>query len=261
MKYSSKCPETAIVFTTYGRSATSMQSVLSLISALEKWRDRVKLVVSDATDDIEKAKELASTAIDDLIWTPRSISAASQRNLCVTYILDKFSTKNICFLEDDYLYTSDWYPSMIEAVNKYYGTISPWGLAYGVFSSSQHNLENDRIKMDAETGLLAYIFGAVADQRFMPLAHYLSVFRFWDSDLLGISYCQTGMQTARNTIRGYCGGVLTDESLCYPIETAKSTWRKKKRDVGPPAHDFDTRKYKVYCDIMNQTASKERNGD
>ena len=102
--------------------------------------------------------------------------------------------------------------------------------------------------------ITAYIFGAVADQRFMPFSHYISIMRNWDPDILGISYCQTGMQTSRNVMRGFCGGILTDKKLCWPIAISEeSTWIGK-RDVGPPAHELDVSKFKIICETAKKNS-------
>jgi hypothetical protein len=241
-------PVTTFVFTTCGRSAIAKRSYQSLESAVKPVRDSVRIIVSDATDDIEKITWLKDAGADDIVWTPRGVSAATSRNIALTLMLDKYASEYVCFLEDDYEYSEEWYPALLETCKKNYGQVSPWGLAYGMFSASRHNLEKERVRTDDERGLTAYLFGAVADQRFMPTHHYLAVARMWDPDILGISYCQTGMQTSRNVMRGFCGGILPQEGLCRPIPEHKSTWRKTKRDVGPPAHDMDVRKFRVVCE-------------
>ena len=107
---------------------------------------------------------------------------------------------------------------------------------------------------DTVNNVNAYLFGAVAYQRFMPTHHYLSVMRGWDPDLLGISYAQTGGQTFRNTMRGFCGAILSG-NLSWPIDvdSEKSTWNKGKRDPGPPAHSFNENDY----DIIRENAQKQ----
>ena len=245
-KITKLCPETCIIFVSYGRQDVASRSYESLTTAISQYRDRVKIIVSDATDDEIKMKWAKDTDADDVILTPRFTPAATSRNLATTLILDKYSPEFICMLEDDFEYSEDWYPSLVEAARLLYGVISPFNLAYGIFSACDHHVTPERIMEDKLNNVTSYIFGAVAYQRFMPLSHYLTVMRGWDADLLGISFAQTGGQTFRNTMRGYCGAILPG-NLSWPIDddSTKSTWSKGKRDPGPPAHSFNLKEYKV----------------
>ena len=236
-------PETVIIFTTFERPEVAIRSFESLTNALKPVRDRVRLVVCDSSRLADKTVKFRELGADDVIWVPTFACAGTQRNLAVTLVQDKYSAEFICFLEDDFEYTESWYPRLVSTCRQYFGVMSPLGVAYGLFSASTHPLEPERTAMDEEAGLLAYCFGGIADQRFMPMAHYLQVMRTWDADLLGVSYCQTGMQTARNLMRGFCGGIIK-ENLCSEIPIAESTWRGK-RDVGPLAHDLDPSKFQI----------------
>lgn len=246
MKIANYCPETCIVFVSYGRPEIAAKSYESLSSAIAPYRDKIKVIISDATDDGQKMKWARNTDADDLILTPRFTPAATSRNLATTLILDKYSPEYICMLEDDFEYSEDWYPSLVEATKRLYGVTSPFNLAYGIFSACDHHVTPERIMEDKLNNVTSYIFGAVAYQRFMPLSHYLTVMRGWDADLLGISFAQTGGQTFRNTMRGYCGAILPG-NLSWPIDddSTKSTWSKGKRDPGPPAHSFNLKEYEV----------------
>ena len=75
--------------------------------------------------------------------------------------------------------------------------------------------------------------------------------RGWDPDLLGVSFAQTGGQTFRNTMRGFCGAILP-EKLSWPIDVDSelSTWGKGRRE---PAHSFDLEDY----DVIRKAAKKE----
>jgi hypothetical protein len=237
------CPETCIVFVSYGRPEVAARSYDSLKSAIAAYRDRVNIIISDATDDERKMMWARSTDADDVILTPRFTPAATSRNIAMTLVLDKYSPKYMCMVEDDFEYHADWYPSIVEATNRLYGVMSPFDLAYGMFSASRSHIPSERLREDVENGVIAYIFGAVAFQRFMPTSHYLNVMRGWDPDLLGISWAQTGGQTFRNTMRGFCGAILPG-NLSWPIDVDKilTTW-EGKRPPGPPAHSFNLKDY------------------
>ena len=249
---SSLCPETCFVFVSYGRHEVAAASWESLRRALEPWRDRVKLIIADATDDDDKIAWARGVDADDVILTPRFTPAATSRNLALTLIHDKYSTEFLALLEDDFEYDHDWYPTLRETARRLFGVVSPWGLAYGMFSGCDRDIPVERLRDDPAHGVKAYLFGAVAYQRFVPAAHYHSVMRMWDPDVLGISCAQTGGQTFRHTMRGFCGAI-TGQPTSRPIITeADSTWRAGKRDPGPPAHSFDLDRYAVVRDAARQ---------
>jgi hypothetical protein len=247
-------PETCLVFVSYGRPETARRSYLSLEEAVSPYREKIRIIISDATDQIDKINWARNTDADDVIITPRFTPAATSRNLAMTLILDKYSPTYLCLVEDDFKYSREWYPRLVEAAEALYGVRSPYGLAYGLFSGCAHHIPAELKKEDPDNQVTAYLFGAVAYQRFTTTAHYLSVMRNWDADLLGISYAQTGGQTFRNTMRGYCGGILPG-NLSEPIdqEGMKSTWSKGKRDPGPPAHSFEISDYQAILDAADNT--------
>lgn len=253
------CPETCIVFVSYGRQDIASKSYESLQAAIAPYRDKVKIIISDATDDEEKMKWAYKSDADDIILTPRFTPAATSRNLAATLMLDKYSPEFICMVEDDFEYHANWYSSLVEAANRLYGVMSPFNLAYGIFSACDHHIPPERIKQDKMNNVKAYIFGAVAYQRFMPLSHYLTVMRGWDADLIGISFAQTGGQTFRNTMRGYCGAILPGR-LSWPIDedSKESTWSKGKRDPGPPAHSFELKNYDVIQKAAKRAGTYEK---
>jgi hypothetical protein len=249
----SNCPETCIVFVSYQRPMISAESFTSLENALAPYRERIKIILSDASEDTEKFNWARDSSADDIIFTPRFTPAATSRNLAVSLVMDKYSPEYLCMVEDDFIYHPDWYPSLVGTARNLYGKRSPWDLAYGIFSACAHHIPEERQCLDQRNDVIAYLYGAVAYQRFMPTSHYLQVMRFWDPDLLGISYAQTGGQTFRNTMRGFCGAVLPG-NLSWPIDSdsSQSTWSKGKRHPGPPAHSFDLEDY----DVVRKAARK-----
>jgi hypothetical protein len=249
----SYCPETCIVFVSFGRPEVAAHSYASLSSAVAAYRDRIKIIISDATDDQGKMRWACSSDADDVILTPRFTPAATSRNIATTLALDKYSPRYLCMVEDDFEYSAEWYPSIVEAADRLYGVVSPFGLAYGIFSACDHHIPAERRKEDLKNAVTAYIFGAVAYQRFVPTSHYLTVMRCWDSDLLGISYAQTGGQTFRNTMRGFCGAILPG-SLSRPIDkdSGASTWSRGRRNPGPPAHSFNLKDYDAICEAAQK---------
>lgn len=53
--FSKNCPGTCILFITFGRKEIAKRSFSSLTNALSNYRDQVRIIVSDATNDINKA--------------------------------------------------------------------------------------------------------------------------------------------------------------------------------------------------------------
>jgi len=259
MDVSKYCPETCIVFVSYGRPEIAARSYNSLVSAIESYRDRVKIIISDATDDEQKMMWARNANADDVILTPKFTPAATSRNLATTLILNKYSPRYLCMVEDDFEYDAKWYPSLVEAACRLYGVMSPFDLAYGIFSACDHQIPPERKREDYRNKVTAYIFGAVAYQRFVLTSHYLAVMRCWDADLLGISYAQTGGQTFRNVTRGFCGAILPGR-LSWPIDEDKSlsTWQAK-RAPGPPAHSFNLRDYDVIAEKTREAGVYQRN--
>lgn len=252
------CPETCIIFVSYGRADIAASSYASLSASIAPYRDRIKIVISDATDDEQKMRWAKNTDADDVILTPRFTPSASSRNLAMTLILDKYAPGYLCMLEDDYLYHPDWYPSLVETANRLYGVLSPLSLAYGIFTACDHHIPPECCMKDNENKVTAYAFGAVAYQRFMPTSHYLSVMRNWESDLLGTSFAQSGGQTFRNTMRGFCGAIIPGK-LTWPLDVKGelSTWRGR-RHPGPRAHSFELNDYDVIRKEARRAGEYER---
>ena len=125
MRRASYCNETCIVFVSYGRPEISSRSYQSLTAALEPYRDRIKIIISDASNDIKKLEWACSTKADDIIYTPRPTSAATSRNLATTLAIDKYSPEFLCMLEDDFEYQPEWYPSLVRTTKNLYGVVSP----------------------------------------------------------------------------------------------------------------------------------------
>ena len=165
-------------------------------------------------------------------------------------------------LEDDYLYHPDWYPSLVKTADCLYGVMSPLNLVYGIFTACDHHIPPGCCMKDDENKVTAYEFGAVASQRFMPTVHYLSVMRGWDPDVLGVSFAQTGGQTFRNTMRGFCGAILPGK-LSWPIDADSelSTWTRGRRDPGPPAHSFNLEDYEVIREAAEKAGVYKRGNE
>ena len=93
MKHYNNAPETVIIFTSFGRDEIALKSIKSLVDATSSVRDKVKIIVSDATPGESKILELKKIKEIELIWTPSFTCAATSRNIAVEYVKDKYSAE------------------------------------------------------------------------------------------------------------------------------------------------------------------------
>lgn len=226
--------ETAIVFGTFGREDIANKSLSSLIKATEGTNTRI--VIADSSPNPQCLDLSGQSARCSYLWTPGKVSMAASRNMAVEYVRNHFVSEWLLFLEDDLVYTEDWYATLISSANTYYGTKSPLGLAIGIFTASPLGVKKDENSVVLEDGALVSMFGPRADQRLFKTNHYFSISREWENDLLGISSAQTGKIINRSLMRGYCVLSIGHLGLCDFIEEEESTW-EGLRDIGPAAFD------------------------
>ncbi len=229
----SRVIEAVLIFGTYKRPDIALKSLesLSRVGSCQNWR----LVVADASDKPLLAEDCERLGYD-YIWTPGDVSMAASRDLAFAYAKMKYVAEWVLFLEDDLVYEEHWYETLINFAGRTYGKLSPFGLAYGVFSASPGVKRDETVVFDEENDCFAQFFGPRADQRLYKMSHYDSVVKHWDPDVLGISSSQTGAQIQRNTLRGFCSASIAHLNLCSFVEGEVSTWQGI-RDIGPAAFD------------------------
>ena len=66
---------------------------------------------------------------------------------------------------------------------------------------------------DEKNDCYAGLFGLRADQRLYKANHYDNIGIMWDSDILGISTCQTGKLPHR-VLRGFAAAGIGHRGLC-----------------------------------------------
>ena len=244
--------ETCIIFGAYNRKSAAIESIKSLQSATHG--HRVRIIVSDASDNSDLINNI-SMEKTDYIWTPGEVSMATSRNLAMKLACDKYVFQWVLFVEDDIIYHDTWYDELLAFAKTTYGKKSPLGLAYGVFSASPHQPEvGDSCYYDEINDCWAEMYGPRADQRLYNTAHYISVAREWDSDVLGISSSQTGKMNHRNTMRGYCAAYIGHRNLCSAASGDTSTW-EGLRDIGPAAFDKRVTGHKIILDFASNNFS------
>lgn len=247
--------ETLIVFNTYCRREVSSKSLKSLIETTGG--ESVRIIVSDATPKKNFTNELLDLSPHEYIWTPGNINSATSRNVAVSLSRDKYVFDWLLFVEDDLIYDRRWYSELINTATLLYGKKSPLGLAYGVFSAVDVAVKNDEtVLYDDNNDVYASMFGLRADQRLYKSSHYFNVALTWDSDIYGISSCQTGKQSHRDLMRGFCGCSLGHKGLVTEVSGQRSTW-VGQRDIGPAAFDKRPMGYDGLLDWTSSAFTKK----
>lgn len=258
MKFN-KYIETLVIFGTYGRRDIASASLQSLLKALPS--DKAQVIVSDGSPRHDYKDDFIK--IDDIeyIWTPDQVSMATSRNIALRLAQDKYVFDWILFLEDDLLYSEHWYDELLDFAKANYGKISPLGLAYGVFCASPCvPSRDDTSEYDDKNDCHAELFGPRADQRLYKASHYFNISKEWESDLLGISSCQTGKVNHRSTMRGFCSAYIGHRNLCSLVENEESTWIGL-RDIGPAAFDKRFEGYSAIIDEVKKHSSVDHGKD
>lgn len=251
--------ETLIIFNTYGRREVSFKSLKSLIETT--CGENVRIVCSDATPKQSFTNELLDLNPHEYIWTPGNINSATSRNVAVSLSRDKYVFDWLLFVEDDLIYDQRWYPELIRTASLLYGKKSPLGLAYGVFSAVDVAVKNDEtVLYDDHNDVYASMFGLRADQRLYKSSHYSNVAIAWDSDIYGISSCQTGKQSHRDLMRGFCGCSIGHKGLVSEVPGQSSTW-VGQRDIGPAAFDKRPKGYDGLLDWTSSAFTKKLSPD
>ena len=254
MKYFSKNLECAIVLGTFNRPDICDKSLISLLKSIKGFNVRVILV--DSSNKKLSLQKFYDYENIDYLWLPGDVSMAASRNIGFEYAKEKYVFDWVMFLEDDLIYEFNWYKELISFAKKTYGKQSPHNLFYSCFTASYYKKNDETIIYDKQNDCYAEFFGARADQRLYKTNHYLSINLKWEKDLLGISSYQTGAQSHRDTMNGYCSANIGHRNLSFPVEGEISTWQGI-RDIGPAAFDKRKEGYKSMIERVNQLTFSE----
>ena len=227
--------ETLIIFGTYNRFEIAKDSLNSLLRSVGNLKVRVVVVSSSAFSDEEI--QFYSNSDVDFIWAPGDVSMAMSRNIAFEYGKNKYVFDWVMFVEDDLIYEEQWYNLLIDRSKSLDGKMGPHGLVYKVFTASPGAIRNNEIcKFDENNDCYSLMFGARADQRLCKTSFYFNILKEWDNDVLGISSAQTGKQSHRATMRGFCACSIGHMGLSNFHPNDASTW-VGQRDIGPAAFD------------------------
>jgi len=227
--------ECVFVFGTHGRSEVAFTSLSTMLKSIADSKCRV--VVVDSGSFNPSRIERFQSKIIDYIWCPSDVTMAFARNIGYHFASEKYNFDWVGFVEDDVHYSISWYQELMRVAYHLKGKQSPHGLYYGCFSASPGGMKDDEsVVYDATNDCYAEFFGSRASQRLYTNSFFANICGKWDSDLLGISTCQSGNLNHRMTMRGYCSANISHRLLCTFVEHSGSTWQGT-RDLGPAAID------------------------
>lgn len=180
----------------------------------ETKRNDAKLIVHDSSvnEKNEKWKYLQelNKNNDFFLLLSNNLSMAHARNMCLQLGQELYAPDYICMIEDDHGFKEGLISSIIEAMQKYYGKISPNGLRFGLFSgcvkhlhgSNFFELENGNFCPDSNSSAMA-LGGANSCFRCAPTSHWNNILKGYDIDEYLISTYQTKNLNFRNYNKGF----------------------------------------------------------
>ncbi len=199
------------LFMTFEKLEVVKETLPSVIAETKK--NDARLIVHDSSEDGKDEKWSYLRDLnkdrDFFLILSDNLSMAHARNMCLFLGQSLYAPDYICMVEDDHLFSSGLIRSMVDAMKKYYGQVSPSGLRYGLFSGcathcyAKRSLLEDGhacLDKDSEPGMLG---GANSCCRCAPTAHWNNVLKGYDTDEYLISTYQTKHLNYRNYHKGF----------------------------------------------------------
>jgi hypothetical protein len=211
------------IFASYENLDAVKQTLPSVIE--ETKRNNAKLIVHDSSTpgredkwnyllDLNKDKDFFLILSDNM-------SMAHARNMCLHLGRELYAPAFICLVEDDHGFRPGLIPAMIEAMNTYYGSVSPNGLRYGLFTGcGAHNIKRRALLSDGnaypKADLDPELMGrANSCFRCAPASHWADVLKGYDTDEYLISKFQTNNLNLRNYHKGFTAMIVKDGALVF----------------------------------------------
>lgn len=195
----------------------------------ETKRSGAQLIVHDSSiknrdEKWEYLKHLNSEH-DFFLILSDNLSMAHARNMCLQLGQELYAPEYICMLEDDHGFKEGMIPELIAAMRKYYGTPSPNGLLYGLFSGcTEHVHAEDAYQIDeehltpTENNTPLAIGGTNSCFRCAPTSHWNNVLKGYDTDEYLISTFQTKNLALRNYNKGFTILSIKQGKYSFSIE-------------------------------------------
>jgi hypothetical protein len=154
-----------------------------------------------------------------------NLSMGQARNLCLFTGLEIFCPDYVCMIEDDLGFKEGLISAMVKAMKTYYGTVSPNGLRYGLFTGCKDHhvnlvtLEDGNACPHPESSP-GSLGGANSCFRAAPTSHWQNVLKGYDTDEYLISTYQTRHLNFRNYHQGFTAMIVADGKMTFHVECA-----------------------------------------
>jgi hypothetical protein len=215
------------IFASFEQLTVVKQTLPSVIE--ETRRNDARLIVHDSSvnnrlEKWEYLRELNRNE-DFFLLLSSNLSMAHVRNMCLQLGQELYAPDFICMLEDDHGYKPGVIPEMINAMNKWYGKISPNGLRFGLFSAcSVHQTQNKRIlpeghSFPSENEPPAQLGRVNSCCRCAPTSHWSNVLKGYDTDEYIISKFQTASLNKRNYNKGFTAMYVKDGNYSFHVDS------------------------------------------
>ncbi|MCX6303968.1 MAG: hypothetical protein NT040_03280 [Bacteroidetes bacterium] len=190
----------------------------------ETKRNDARLIVQDSSVNgrDEKWDYLLDLNKDDdfFLILSSNMSAAHASNMCLQLGQELYAPEYICIVEDDHGFLPGTISVLTEAMQEYYGKISPNGLRYGLFTGCAiHNphlnqlLHGGHAYPSAENDV-SQMGRANACFRCAPASHWNNVLKGLDTDEYLVSNYQVSSINRRNYFKGFTAMLISTGQLC-----------------------------------------------
>jgi len=214
------------IFATFENLEVVKQTLPSVIA--ETRENDARLIVHDSSVKSRDEKWAYLTELnqekDFFLILSDNLSMAHARNMCSHLGQELYAPDYICMLEDDHGFKPGLIPAMRDAMETYYGKVSPNGLRYGLFtgcgkhnSKKRHVMEDGNAYLDA--GNIHKVLGkANSCFRCAPTSHWTNILKGYDTDEYLISRFQTMNLNLRNYYKGFTTMVVRNGDLVFEVE-------------------------------------------
>ena len=215
------------IFRTFERLEIVTQTLPGIIE--ETKRNDARLIVHDysVSGRDEKWSYLLdmNRNNDFFLILSSNMSAAHVCNMCLSLGQELYLPEYICMIEDDHGYEQGIIPELIQAMNTYYGKISPNGLRFGLFTGcSLHNTKQRQLLPDGNAfpsadNTPAQFGRANACFRCAPVSHWNTVLKGFDTDEYLVSNYQVKMLNQRNYFHGFTSMIVKNGQFCSYVHS------------------------------------------
>jgi hypothetical protein len=153
-----------------------------------------------------------------------NMSSAHETNMCLQLGQELYAPDYICVIEDDHTYNPGAIAELSSAMSTYYGTVSPNGLRFGLFTGCPvHNTHLTRMLPEGHAypsidNDVTQVGRANACFRCAPANHWNQVLKGFDTDEYLISNYQVSNLNRRNYHKGFTAMLVANGEICTFID-------------------------------------------